>query len=419
MGYSSTQVIALGAVCGALPIPFVALRFYSRTLTPAGFKIDDWLILPALEADILELLTVGMGAALIIDGVLGELGTHQSKQYGPDSQPVMHDALKIYEQVKFTIQLSNIAAVGLCKLSLLFLFRRIFSTQPFKRVVDVSIAIATAWLLGFWLASLFQCTPVNTIWTRWEREYAQYCFDVVKFYWAIGVTDAVTDLLIMVLPIPMIWKLQMPIKQRVAVGGMFLAGSLVIAASVARLVIFLQVGAKMELYIDDVTYHTTPVFYWSAIEGALACISVCLPTLRPALLRLFPALVSGFTTNHSPSPSARWSWIVSRIGTRPAGARPFDPELGDPAFGNVVTISAAQPMSECPVKFSKSQGREQRGGGQELMFGDGGRRGSVPVRPGELSRAIMVKMEVSHEREGPESEDEKSDVSSEKDLESL
>ncbi|KAF1815936.1 hypothetical protein P152DRAFT_411238 [Eremomyces bilateralis CBS 781.70] len=286
-GYSKGQVIALGAIFGALPIPFVLLRFYARRLTRAPFKVDDWLIIPAV------IFNLAIGTVLIADAIHGELGSHQSKVFGPDGQLIMHRELVNYEKMKIVIHLLNLSILGICKLSVLFLYRRIFVTKPFQTVVDVMIGVVLVWALGFLVADLCQCIPISVIWTKFEYEYANYCVDVVSFYWAISVTDAVTDFIILALPLPMVWNLRLPLQQKVAVGGMFLLGGCVVAASLARLIVFIQVGRDLMVHFDDVTYYTTPVFYWSTIEGSLSCISACLPTLRPVLLKWLPLSITG------------------------------------------------------------------------------------------------------------------------------
>jgi hypothetical protein len=309
MGYSKEQTIVLGAVFTALPILVVALRFWARRITGAGYRMDDYLIVPAL------LFAVGLGTALIIGACIGQFGQHQKQVFGPDGKLIHDPDLKKYEKIKFSIQLMSVTLLGFSKLSLVFLYRRIFSSPTFRKVVDVFIGILIAWLIAFELATLFQCTPISTIWTRFEYEYGPYCIQVVPYYYTISVTDTLTDVIIMILPLPIIWNLHMPLKQRLAVAGMFLLGAIVIGASLARLIVFIQVGQELQTQFHNITYHTTPVFSWSIVEASLSVISACLPTLRPIFMR---------QTSRARTPY----WTPSRSSERSKGFKPAD-RLGD------------------------------------------------------------------------------------------
>ena len=82
------------------------------------------------------------------------------------------------------------------------------------------------WTIAFLFATIFQCTPVSVIWNKFEYEYLPYCVKLVPFYYTTQTTDALTDVAIFILPLPMLWRLQLPLKQKLAVGGMFMLGAL-------------------------------------------------------------------------------------------------------------------------------------------------------------------------------------------------
>ncbi|MCJ1265696.1 hypothetical protein MMC22_005576 [Lobaria immixta] len=105
-----------------------------------------------------------------------------------------------------------------------------------------------------------------------------------------AVTHIVIDVFILTIPLPLIWNLQMPLQQKIAVSGMFLLGALVCTISIARFVFFTRAGAAFD-GAYDVTYKLAPTIYWTQMEGALAVVSACLPTLRPVFGDLSPASI--------------------------------------------------------------------------------------------------------------------------------
>ena len=129
-------------------------------------------------------------------------------------------------QCKYALQLLADITLAFTKTSVIFLYRRIFTVRSFRHVADVAIAATTAWGISFTLVTAFQCTPVSTIWNQFEINYTAYCINQQAFYMATAVTDVVIDLFIFSLPIPMVLKLHLPTRQKIAVAGMFLLGGM-------------------------------------------------------------------------------------------------------------------------------------------------------------------------------------------------
>ncbi|MCJ1426968.1 hypothetical protein MMC29_004871 [Sticta canariensis] len=106
----------------------------------------------------------------------------------------------------------------------------------------------------------------------------------------------ITDISILTIPLPVIWKLQMPTQQKIAVSGIFLLGTFVCGISIARFVFLLQISQGLgNAY--DVTYNHAPTIYWTQLEGAFAVISACLPTFRPLFKRHSPGSILSIFRN--------------------------------------------------------------------------------------------------------------------------
>ena len=72
--------------------------------------------------------------------------------------------------------------------------------------------------------ALVQCRPV---WHVWSPPLDRInCLNFSAEILAYGVTDLLTDMMILSLPVPMVWRLQMEARRKVAVSALFLLGSL-------------------------------------------------------------------------------------------------------------------------------------------------------------------------------------------------
>ena len=112
------------------------------------------------------------------------------------------------------------------KISVLCFYRRIFNVRYFRIINNIAITIVVSWGIAFTLVTMFQCTPVSTIWTQFETDYTPYCINQVQFYLAGAVSDLILDVFMFIQPIPMIARLHMPRRQKVAISGVFLLGAM-------------------------------------------------------------------------------------------------------------------------------------------------------------------------------------------------
>lgn len=141
------------------------------------------------------------------------------------------------------------------------------------------ISIVGIWTTAFFFANLLQCYPISTNWVGPGAD-SYSCINTNMMYLAQAWTDVLTDLMILSLPIPCIWALQMPAKHKVGVTAIFLLGLLTVLSGIAKLVIFYRIIAEAS-WNYDITWFETPAFLWAMIESALGIVGACLPLLRP------------------------------------------------------------------------------------------------------------------------------------------
>ncbi|KAI0014796.1 hypothetical protein F4780DRAFT_788416 [Xylariomycetidae sp. FL0641] len=278
MAWNVANFIALAVIFAVLAIVSVGLRFWTRTTSKVRFGLDDALIIPA------TICVVGIAVTMIVGTSIGEMAQHQKNVVGPHG-PVFTQGLSNYEKCNYILQLLPLVSLGLSKASVLCFYRRVFHVHGrFLIINSVLLVIVVAWAISFFFATVFQCKDPKTLWTSFEFA-RRNCVETISFYYATSITGFITDLMILVSPIPIIVKLQMPLKNRIALAGIFLLGALVVGAGIARFVTFINIGRGIAVHGNDITYFTTPVFAWTMIESSLAVVSANLPLLRPLLQR--------------------------------------------------------------------------------------------------------------------------------------
>lgn len=116
----------------------------------------------------------------------------------------------------------SILGLGLVKSSILVLYRSLFPSRRFHYVVYAALAFVIGWTVSFFFSHLFTCYPITVF---IEPYYGNSCVQTVPMFLALLFTDVVADFAILILPIPMVIRVRMPLKKKLAVIGMLGLGA--------------------------------------------------------------------------------------------------------------------------------------------------------------------------------------------------
>lgn len=226
----------------------------------------------------IQLFTIVSAICIYIGAADGDLARHVELDAEGNGVWTRRDI--VFLEVNFAQQLSTTLTFGLTKLSVLLFYKRVFRGNTFNAAVWTMISIISVWTVAFFFANLLQCYPIST---NWEASGAQVssCINTNMMYLAQAWTDVLTDMMILALPIPCIWALQMPAKHKVGVTAIFLLGVLTVVSGIAKLVVFYHIIAAAAGGDFDITWYETPSLLWVFIESALGIVGACLPLLRP------------------------------------------------------------------------------------------------------------------------------------------
>ena len=117
-------------------------------------------------------------------------------------------------------------AIFFAKLSLLMLYLRVFSPNKLTRSL---IYLGVASTLAFYLATSVTfgvlCIPRPSE-TWLEADFSTRCRHSIVMTYIQGIFNVVSDFYILVLPMPVVWNLQMPLRRKVGVSVIFMTGLL-------------------------------------------------------------------------------------------------------------------------------------------------------------------------------------------------
>jgi len=214
-------------------------------------------------------------------------------------------------KMTFVFTLTYIWALAALKLSQLFLYKRAFSLQLRYWIYLVG-AIVLIWGLVFTFVFIFLCDPVSQ---QWTLQRIGHCMDQITMLKCLIMTNVLTDLMIVILPMWTVWQLQMRMAEKVAVLSCFAIGLACVVIGIVRF---------WQIYVIDLLGNFTgtslTTFTLCTVELMLAGICISIPMLRPFYLRWRQTHKSsssasgGMSGLHSEPVSLKGQHVHPRVG---------------------------------------------------------------------------------------------------------
>ena len=128
----------------------------------------------------------------------------------------------------WAIELTYKICLLFIKASLLLLYRSVLTlNNPRFKIAWYAVgSYVLAFTLTSFLGTLLQCTPIHYGWDQLYGSMQGSCLDLKAQTIATAALNTLADVSLLVLPIPLIWNLQMPLKQRLGLCIIFLLGVL-------------------------------------------------------------------------------------------------------------------------------------------------------------------------------------------------
>ncbi|KAK8062199.1 hypothetical protein PG997_014296 [Apiospora hydei] len=273
--YQTAQhAVAAGVALSLLDIGAVTCRFKARALSKQPLKIDDWLLLPA------TLLTIGVGICLVYGAYHEAFGYRQFPTSMENPSTLALNQMGLSIKLEWTISILLPIAMACTKLSFIFFYRRIFSiNRDLKWFLWGLCIFVVMWAIAFVIATLLCCgTMLFAIWKPIsEMAMCKFFLDVLM---AFCITGFVTDLVIIGIPIPIVWRLKLSTTNKLVASCSFLVGAVTLASSLARLIVSVGFVKEAADPNRDFILNTTLYCYWGMVECSIGVFAACLPTLQ-------------------------------------------------------------------------------------------------------------------------------------------
>ncbi|KAL5343792.1 hypothetical protein BJX70DRAFT_393840 [Aspergillus crustosus] len=273
------HALTVSAVFTCLATLTAAVRIYTRVFMVKQMGADDWTILVSLAFS-WAFFGLFVGEAVYL---MGEHYEQIPKTILTKQMICFWASVPIYQ-----------ASLITTKASILLQYKRVFSTPRMRLACYILIGFLGMWGTWTFISAWLNCVPVAKF---WNDSLEGYCLDKKALWFSNSAIHIFTDIVLLVFPMPVLKKLQLPSRQKLALMGVFALGTFVLVTSILRLQSLLVISDS-----TDPTYDNVGAATWSAVECNVAIICACLPATRAFISKLIPRLFSSGRSKNTTSP---------------------------------------------------------------------------------------------------------------------
>lgn len=230
--YVGNRLTVFIALFTPLQLVVVVLRFVARRLTARRHGIDDWLVITCLLS---QFIATGIAIGQYTWAIhCGEMLMKLAKGALINGGVGYHSAwLAIYHPSLVTSFLKYLMAIatwyfvtcGLGKLAICVFYRTLYPQRSVLIILCITAGIIICTAIATSIANLAGCMPFSASWGSTEEQAAN-CIDKETLYIWASFPNIITDVVLLVLPMPIIWRLHTTKRLKVALTITFLIGGL-------------------------------------------------------------------------------------------------------------------------------------------------------------------------------------------------
>ncbi|KAI7770549.1 hypothetical protein LZL87_002920 [Fusarium oxysporum] len=213
------------------------------------------------------------------DGLTTYLGTELRGLYSPSSKYLWQAGRNGWEQsynshlAEWGSEWPKCLQIDLTA-TILLLMARVFAVEPrVAKGIKILIWALLVAYIPIQILRIVTCYPIRTYWDPDVRNAR--CLNQRKIFFSDLSLSIVTDLVILLIPIPLTCKLRMSIGKRIKIVLLLGAGGIATA-----LTLFRVAKAVDFLNSDDITVDYTPIGILTALEITIGFVCACLPSLN-------------------------------------------------------------------------------------------------------------------------------------------
>ncbi|KAL4867790.1 hypothetical protein BDV12DRAFT_186466 [Aspergillus spectabilis] len=289
-GDHAPNVAASVIILTAVAFLTYGLRVYCRTMR-GSWSVEDWIMTVAL-----------IPFAVLVAGCLGGsfngIGIHSSRLQEPGNERYQAEGQKFF----LIFEVGYCAAIIPIKLSISWMLIRVAEgRKTYIYIQYVTIAIFTLMNVIALIFILINCIPIEAAWDASLLEKGGHCQPshvLTDVYYACTAVNIATDWVTALMPIPLLWNVQLDRSSKGAVIGLMSLGIFASLSACIRLKYTINLTNQ-----TDFLFAVADVVIWGFAENGIGMIVGNVATLRPLFRSFFESTLrhAGYSSRSRPS----------------------------------------------------------------------------------------------------------------------
>jgi hypothetical protein len=133
-------------------------------------------------------------------------------------------AVRMFYKCIYPFEIIYAFPIAATKFSILLHYKRIFCVQSIRIPIYIVGSLVACWLVMKVGTAIFTCTPIPKLWD--PTIVGGSCINLRKYFIGVAVPNIFTDIALLAMPLPYIYRLNMKTVQKMAVMFVFILGGL-------------------------------------------------------------------------------------------------------------------------------------------------------------------------------------------------
>ena len=133
----------------------------------------------------------------------------------------------IFDKTIYVSEIYYPIVMTIIKTSILLFYLRLFGARKwFRRLLYITQALILGWCIATTAAAIFRCKPIRYGLLPVTEDVIAHCDNLNLYLLVTSVINVIFEFWILLMPLSVVWTLQLPNKQKVAVSCIFMLGVL-------------------------------------------------------------------------------------------------------------------------------------------------------------------------------------------------
>jgi hypothetical protein len=146
------------------------------------------------------------------------------RQLGAHFTELLPENASFQHRIQYSSGITWTVATVTCKMAVLWMYTHIFPPSKGRIAIWIAMGCSVAYAIAFIPIFMTACSPPSAAWALDPMVAVAKCHPIQRQEFASVSVNMALDAAVVLIPLPAVWKLQMPTHKKIQVTGLFSLG---------------------------------------------------------------------------------------------------------------------------------------------------------------------------------------------------